>query len=161
MELVLRLELPEEHRQVEALTRDAFWDVYHPGCVEHLILHRLRSSPAFISKLDFVALWDGNLVGHIASSRAAVTSPRGEVTGVLTFGPVSVRPDCQGRGIGSALIRRTLKDGAGMGFPGAVICGNPAYYSRFGFHSAARFGIWNLRPEPLRRASTGRIPPFL
>lgn len=46
--VLIRPEQPGDYRTVEELTRDAFWDVYKPGCDEHLIAHRLRSHPDFI-----------------------------------------------------------------------------------------------------------------
>ena len=50
----IRREEPRDFRASEELTREAFWNVYRPGCVEHYVLHRYRSDPAFIPELDFV-----------------------------------------------------------------------------------------------------------
>ena len=50
----IRLEKPEEYRAVENLTREAFWNVYRPGCTEHFVLHQYRNNPDFIPELDFV-----------------------------------------------------------------------------------------------------------
>ena len=50
----IRLERKEEHREVETLVREAFWNVYRPGCLEHYVLNRLRNDPAFVPELDFV-----------------------------------------------------------------------------------------------------------
>ena len=36
-QLVVRLEQKDDYREVENLTREAFWDVYRPGCSEHLV----------------------------------------------------------------------------------------------------------------------------
>lgn len=47
MSLTLRHEAPADHRAVETLVREAFWNVYKPGCDEHYYLHLLRQSPAF------------------------------------------------------------------------------------------------------------------
>ena len=51
---IIRLEKSDDHREVENLTREAFWNVYRPGCTEHYILHMLRQDPAFVPELDFV-----------------------------------------------------------------------------------------------------------
>lgn len=40
----ITLEKKEYYKEVENLTREAFWDVYKPGCDEHLILHKLRDT---------------------------------------------------------------------------------------------------------------------
>ena len=45
---IIRLERKDEHREVENLVREAFWNVYRPGCLEHYVLHCLRNDPAFI-----------------------------------------------------------------------------------------------------------------
>ena len=34
---IIRLEKSDDHREVENLTREAFWNVYRPGCTEHYI----------------------------------------------------------------------------------------------------------------------------
>ena len=58
---LIRLERKEEHREVENLVREAFWNVYRPGCLEHYVLHRLRDDPAFVPELDLVMELDGEL----------------------------------------------------------------------------------------------------
>ena len=51
---IIRLEKEEEHREVENLIRESFWNVYRPGCMEHYVIHRLRNDSAFVPELDFV-----------------------------------------------------------------------------------------------------------
>ena len=58
---IIRLEKSDDHREVENLTREAFWNVYRPGCTEHYILHMLRQAPAFVPELDFVMEKDGKI----------------------------------------------------------------------------------------------------
>lgn len=134
----LRRERLDEHREVENLTREAFWNVYRPGCGEHLVLHNLRRSPNFVPELDCVAEADGRIVGHIAYAKL---SRNGEVHGdVIGFGPVSVRPEMQGRGVGTLLVAETMAQAAALGYKAVLITGNPDYYGRFGFVSASRYG---------------------
>lgn len=71
----------------------------------------------------------------------------GERTEALIFGPLSVRPDQQGRGVGSLLVRHSLKRAAGLGYKGVFIFGNPGYYGRFGFQNAERFGVTTREGE--------------
>lgn len=52
--IMIRLEKENEHREVENLVREGFWNVYRPGCLEHYVLHKLRNDPAFVPELDFV-----------------------------------------------------------------------------------------------------------
>ena len=143
----LRLETEKDYRKVENLTREAFWDVYKPGCDEHLVLHNLRKSPAFIPELNFVAMRNGEIVGSIVYSRAKVVDRARKEHEVLTFGPISVLPSCQRQGIGSRLIEHTKALAADLGCKAVVIFGNPAFYHRFGFRNAADFSIATAEGE--------------
>lgn len=60
---------------------------------------------------------------------------------VLTFGPLCVDPDAQGRGVGERLLRETLALAKAAGYAGVVIYGEPAYYPRVGFQTCDHFGI--------------------
>lgn len=139
--LVIRPELESDHAQVEHITREAFWNVNVPGCDEHYLAHTLRAHPAFIGELDYVAELDKVLVGNIMYARAVIHSPKGLDAEVLSFGPVSVIPSLQGKGIGSALIRHTLALARDLGWRAVVIYGDPDYYRRFGFEPAERHNI--------------------
>lgn len=141
MELNIRMEKKADFRWVEVLTRDAFWNVYVPGCMEHYLVHKLRKSKDFIPELSMVAELDGQVVGHIAYTRASLTGADGACREVLCFGPLSVRPSRQKTGIGSALIRTSLRRAKELGYKAVCIMGNPAYYSRFGFRCGERFEV--------------------
>lgn len=141
MSITLRLEQPEEYRAVENLTREAFWGFTSPTCDEHYIVHLLRSVPAFLPELDFVAEMDGRLVGNVMYSKAKVVDDDGNETEVLTFGPLSVLPAYWNRGVGSALMRHSIREAKQMGHGAIVFYGHPDYYPRFGFRNAGAFGI--------------------
>ena len=51
-DFIIRLEKKEDYRAVENLVREAFWNVYRPGCSEHYVIHVLRDDPAFVKELD-------------------------------------------------------------------------------------------------------------
>jgi Predicted acetyltransferase len=140
MDILLRNECESDYREVEFITREAFWNLYKPGCNEHLLAHKLRKVPSFIQELDFVAVVDGRVVGNIMYSRAKITNGEREHE-VITFGPISVLPSLQSKGVGSALIRHTLRLAEEMGHRAVVIFGNPNYYHRFGFVNAESYGI--------------------
>ncbi len=63
--VVIRQERVEVEATVENLVREAFWNVYRPGCLEHDVLHRLRASPNFVRELAFVMEGDGRIIGQI------------------------------------------------------------------------------------------------
>jgi predicted N-acetyltransferase YhbS len=135
----IRPEHPFEYRQCEALVRDAFWDRYRPGCVEHLIVNQVRTSPELV--LDLVAEAGGELLGCLIATRAQVISDHQEPQEMLYLGPLAVRPDSQGCGIGSQLLSFALARAEQDGFSGAFLYGDPAYYHRFGFQNADTWAV--------------------
>jgi predicted N-acetyltransferase YhbS len=139
----IRLEQPADHRAAEEVVREAFWNFYVPGCDEHWLLHAMRGHPDFLPELDFVALENGRLVGNIVYCRSSVVDALGASFPAITFGPVAVLPEFQGRGIGAALIRHSLHVAKKLGHTAVFIYGYPAYYQRFGFVGGSRFGIGN------------------
>ena len=64
IDYIIRLEKPEEFREVENLVRESFWNVYRPGCSEHYVIHVLRGDPAFVKELDLVMELDGRLIAY-------------------------------------------------------------------------------------------------
>lgn len=140
MTVTLRPTRPSDHRTVEALAREAFWGMSGPRCSEHLLVRLLRSSPAYLPELDVVAESGGAVVGHVVWTRARVVGPSGE-SQVLTFGPLSVLPAWQGRGVGATLMRHTMAEAARLGHRAVVVYGHPDYYPRLGFVRARGVGI--------------------
>lgn len=146
MDLILRLEEAADYRLVEEITRDAFWDQHVPGCDEHYLAHMLRTSPDFIPELDFVAFIqeadkDWQLAGNIMYTTATIRTPEGNMKGIISFGPLSIAPVHQKKGIGAALVRHTIDMATRLNYSAILIYGDPMYYSRFGFVAAERYGI--------------------
>lgn len=146
MKIVIRLENEDDWREVELLTRKAFWQKERinkigVGCDEHYLAHTLRKAPEFVPELDFVAEADGQLVGNVMYSKAYVQMPDGTRHEVLNFGPLSVLPEYQKLGVGSALMRHSLKTAARLGYGAVIFFGHPSYYPRFGFKEAKEFNI--------------------
>ena len=100
----IRLERSEEHRDVEALVREAFWNVYRPGCSEHYVIHVLRDDPAFVKELDFVMEQDGRLIGQNMFMKTVIQADDGRVVPVLTMGPIGILPELKRQGYGKALL---------------------------------------------------------
>ena len=103
--LVIRRETPSEYEAVEYLTREAFWNVYRPGCNEHYVLHTFRDNPDFVPELDLVLERDGRLIGHIMYARATIQADDGRTIPVMTFGPISIHPDA-GAAVDTGLDRQ-------------------------------------------------------
>ena len=142
MEVKLRLEEAKDYEIVDELTRDAFWNCHVPGCDEHLLLHYLRRAKEFIRELDFVAVLGDKIVGNIVFVETKVIN-NGSEYGVLTFGPLSVLPEYQNKGIGGKLINHTVKLSREKAYKAIIIYGDPEYYKRFGFKESKHYKITN------------------
>jgi predicted N-acetyltransferase YhbS len=142
IDIILRNTQEDDYREVENMTREAFWDVYKAGCDEHLMVRHLHEAGAYIRDLDFVAVHDGRIVGNILCSKGIVKSENeSNEWEVVCIGPIGVLPEYQGKGIGSRLMQEAIKSATQIGAKGIVLYGNPAYYHRFGFENAIKFGI--------------------
>ena len=138
---VIRLERKEEYRAVEELVREAFWNVYRPGCSEHYVIHVLRDDPAFVKELDFVMEQDGNLIGQNMFMRTIIEADDGRTIPVLTMGPIGITPELKGKGYGKALLDYSLEKAAETGAGAVLFEGNIGFYGKSGFDYAGKFGI--------------------
>lgn len=138
---IIRLERKDEHREVENLVREAFWNVYRPGCLEHYVLHCLRNDPAFIPELDFVMERDGKLIGQNVFMRASIAADDGRTIPIMTMGPICIAPECKRQGYGKILLDYTMEKAAELG--AGVLCfeGNIDFYGKSGFTYASEFGV--------------------
>ena len=143
MEIQIRNELEADYGAVEEVTREAFWNLYAPGCSEHYIVHAMRKHEDFIGELDFVVLIDGRIVGNIMYTMAGLTNEAGEILGTASFGPVSVLPEYQRKGIGSRLIQHSLLAAKDLGFKVVAIYGDPHNYCKHGFRNGKDLAISN------------------
>ena len=112
--LVIRLEKEEDFRKTENLVREAFWNVYRPGCTEHFVLHTLRNDPAFVPALDFVMERNGEMIGQVIYVRSEIDLKGGKKMPVMTFGPIGIAPAFkrQGYGIFYGTGKKTGRRGA-------------------------------------------------
>ncbi len=140
-DITIRLELKEDHRAVENLVREAFWNVYRPGCSEHYVIHVLRDDPAFVEELDFVMEQGGKLIGQNMFMRTVIEADDGRVIPVLTMGPICITPERKRQGYGKQLLDYSLEKAAAMGFGAVLFEGNIDFYGKSGFTYARKFGI--------------------
>lgn len=137
----IRLENKEEYREVETLVREAFWNVYRPGCSEHYVIHVLRDDPAFVEELDFVMEQGGRLIGQNMFMRTIIETDDGIVIPVLTMGPICITPDLKRKGYGKLLLDYSLEKATKLGFGAVLFEGNIDFYGKSGFTYAHNFGI--------------------
>ena len=138
---IIRLERKEEHREIENLVRESFWNVYRPGCLEHYVLHTLRDDEAFVPELDFVMEKDGRPIGQNVFVKAKIQSDDGREIPIVTMGPICITPELKRKGYGKKLLDYSLEKAAGMGFGAVCFEGNIDFYGKSGFTFASKFGI--------------------
>ncbi len=101
------------------------------------LVDALRADSSWIEGLSVVSTdEDGTVVGHALLTRCHI----GE-TPALCLAPVSVRPEHQKSGAGSAAVRAALQAAKDRGERYVTVLGHPAYYPRFGFGRASAYGI--------------------
>ena len=138
---IIRLERTEEHRETETLVREAFWNVYRPGCLEHYVLNQLRNDEAFVPELNFVMEKDGRLIGQNMFMRAVIKADDGRDIPIMTMGPICITPELLGKGYGKILLDYSLEKAAELGCGALCFEGNINFYGKSGFTYASEFGI--------------------
>jgi putative acetyltransferase len=116
---------------------------------EAAVADALRAAGALAVSL--VAVADDEVVGHVAFSPVTIDGNDGDGDGWYGVGPVSVRPDRQRQGIGSALVKAGLARIAALGGRGCVLVGDSGYYGRFGFESTSSL-VYAEMPSPFFQA---------
>ena len=154
--IIIRNEKVEDYREVENLTREAFWNVYRPGCTEHFVLKKFRDNPAFIPELDFVLELNRKIIGHVMYSKAEIILKDCSHFNSWTFGPISIHPDFKRKGYGLKLLKFSLDKAKNLGV--GVICmeGNINFYKYAGFVLASKLNI-HYYAEPVEN----EVPYFL
>lgn len=152
----IRMEQPCDFSTVENLTRESFWNVYHPGCTEHYVLHCFRNNPDFIPDLSLIMEKDGKIIGHVMYSKAVITLENGGILPSWTFGPISIHPDYKRQGYGLKLLNYSLEKAKSIGVGFVCIEGNIAFYKNAGFDLASKLKI-HYHAEP----KDAEVPYFL
>lgn len=141
MTIHMRTEDAGDYAAIDAVVRAAF--TRHPGEVS-LLVDRIRASEHYVPELALLAEDDSGVIGHVMLSWVGVEGALRSK--ILVLSPMSVRPDRQLTGVGSALIRDVLGRAEALGEPAVVLEGIPDYYPRFGFERASPLGF--VAPSP-------------
>jgi putative acetyltransferase len=145
--IIIRLETKDDYKQVEELTREAFWNLYVPGCDEHYLSHILRKHNDFIAELDYVVELDNKIVASIMYTESFLLSDDQEKVRTVSFGPLCVHPDYQRKGIGTALIEKTTAIVKSMNIPAIIIFGDPHNYCKHGFKNGIDYQVSTMEGE--------------
>ena len=154
MHMTISKERPQDIEAISRLTEAAFRNEEYSSHTEHFIVNALRRTGQL--SISLVAAEHDEILGHVAISPVSISSG---VTGWYGLGPISVRPDRQGKGIGSALMKAALQQLRQQGAAGCVVLGDPAYYGRFGFKAHPGLELPDVPPEYFQALSfTGELP---
>ena len=154
MNITIRNESSDDIDAITALTAAAFEHEEHSSHTESFIINALRRNKQLTVSL--VAVENDEIVGHVAISPVRISSG---ATGWYGLGPISVRPDRQNKGIGSALMNAALAELKRLGGAGCVLLGDPGYYRRFGFKVQPGLTLAGVPPEYFQALSlNGSIP---
>jgi putative acetyltransferase len=110
-----------------------------------------RRAIAEVTEAPFGKRREARLVNATRSSDRFVVELEGSSTGVLELAPMSVEPERQRTGIGSALVREALRGAEERDEPLVLVLGHPRYYPRFGLRPGVGAGHLTARPEHPRR----------
>ena len=138
---IIRLEKKDDYKEVENLVREAFWNVYRPGCSEHYVIHVLRDDQAFVKELDFVMEQDGRLIGQNMFMETVINADNGRTILVLTMGPIGITPELKRKGYGKALLDYSLEKATELRYGAVLFEGNIGFYGKSGFDYARKFNI--------------------
>lgn len=139
--LTIRNETEKDYAAVEKITREAFYNLYIPGCFEHYLVHTMRSHEDFLPEMDFVLELDGEIIGNIMYTKTVLTNEAGEQKEILTFGPVCVKPAYQRKGYGKRLLEHSFQKARELGYEVIVIFGTPMNYVSSGFVSCKKHNV--------------------
>ena len=130
----IRAAVPADQPAVDEVVSAAFQEP-----VDGRVVQMTRAlQPA--ARASLVAVVDDEVVAHVGLSRGWVDARRAAVE-VLVLSPLSVRPDRQGQGLGTALVAAALETAAGQGAAAVFLEGSPVYYGRRGFRAASPLGF--------------------
>ena len=138
---IIRLETPADYAETENVVREAFWNVYRPGCLEHYVLHTYRDNPAFVPELDFVLEKDGKIIGQVMYVRAEIKADDGRSIPIMTMGPIGILPEYKRQGYGKMLLDYSMERAKAMGAGALCFEGNIDFYGKSGFVVASTKGI--------------------
>lgn len=139
--IIIRNEQKEDWEIVEKITRQAFYNLYVPGCGEHYLVHIMREHEDFIPELDFVIERNGDVIGNIMYTKAKLIDENGNEKDILTFGPVSIHPAYQRMGYGKMLIEHSFQTAIQLGYDTIVIFGSPSNYVSRGFRCCKKYNV--------------------
>ena len=94
-DFIIRLETKNDYKKTENLVREAFWNVYRPGCLEHYVLNCLRNNKDYIPELAFVMEKNGEIIGQNVFVKAEIKTDNETKIPIMAMGPICISPKFQ------------------------------------------------------------------
>lgn len=141
MQIKIRNENPKDYKTVENIAREAFWNLYFPGCHEHFVVHKMRKHKDFIKDLSFVIEVDDKIVGGIFYTHSKIVSEDNKEYKTVSFGPVFISPKFHRTGLGRKLITHSIQVAKEMGYRAILTLGYPYHYEPYGFLGGKKYKI--------------------
>lgn len=135
--MIIRKAEEKDYNTIYFLVKQAFESAEHSDGNEQDLVNALRKSEAYIPELSLVVEKDGKIVAHIMFTKAWVGNHI-----VLVLAPLSVLPEYQRQGIGTALIEEGHKIAKELGYEYSVVLGSEKYYPKTGYVQAETLGIY-------------------
>ncbi|PHV71792.1 GNAT family N-acetyltransferase [Sporanaerobium hydrogeniformans] len=144
---MIRQEQPTDYETIYEVIKTAFETAAVKDGDEQDYVSHLRKSSKYIPELALVAEKDGHIVGHIMLTKMVINGKE-QTFDALLLSPLCVAYAYRNRGIGGKLIEKSFKLAREKGYSSVFLCGNPEYYSHFGFKETCAFGIINESNVP-------------
>lgn len=137
LEVTIRSEKVSDIAHINDIIRQAFQQEN-----EVSLVNQLRDQGALLFSLVAEHTQTKTLLGHLSLSLVSIQNKNSNKSWqALGLAPISVIPEFQKQGIGSALIRFWFQEYADDFYNAVVLLGDPSYYQRFGFVKASDFNL--------------------
>lgn len=141
MNINIRNEEPKDYKRVEEVAREAFWNLYFPGCHEHFVIHKMRNHKDFIRDLAFIIEVENEIAGGIFYTHSKIVSVDNKEYKTISFGPVFISAEFHRKGLGKELITHSIQVAKKMGYRAILTLGYPYHYEPYGFLGGEKYDI--------------------
>ncbi|WDI35365.1 N-acetyltransferase [Entomospira entomophila] len=131
----------KDYDAIMIVTREAFWNLYRPGCEEHLVAYQIFYHPDWIRELSYVIEVNQRIVGAVFYTRGWIEQKSGNKRETLVMGPLCILPELHRQGLGRRLMENSISKAKELGYSMILTLGYDYHYAPYGFVSAKRYDI--------------------
>ncbi|WP_230711117.1 GNAT family N-acetyltransferase [Enterococcus sp. SMC-9] len=144
----IRQAQPGDYPAIYQHVQQAFKTAQVSDGTEQDFVEALRKKTTFIPELEFVAVEEGKIIGHVMLSEQEVKTEDTHTRNFLLLAPLSVDFNYRNQKIGGALMETAFKKAVALERHAVFLVENPDYYSRYGFSQIQTFGLKNKSTIP-------------